>query len=130
MSIFLNILKPILLFSMIISCSSNSEPTQDDEFLELNNLKSEIEQLVTTGNCTETNDCDYIAFGSKPCGGPWSYLIYSTSIDVELLLQKVEFYNNKEQAYNLKWSVISDCAFVLPPTTINCENGNCIAIFE
>ena len=130
MSIFLNILKPILLFSMIISCSSNSEPTQDDEFLELNNLKSEIEQLVTTGNCTETSDCDYIAFGSKPCGGPWSYLIYSTSIDVELLLQKVEFYNNKEQAYNLKWDVISDCAFVLPPTTVNCENGNCIAIYE
>lgn len=129
MKIFKNTLKTIALVAIVFSCSNNPETSQEDEKLQLDSLKNEIEQLIATGICSENTDCDYIAFGSKPCGGPWSYLVYSTSINVEMLQQKVEFYNNKEQIFNLKWNVISDCSFAVPPTEVNCIDEICTAIY-
>ena len=34
------------------------------------------------------SNCDFIAFGSKACGGPKSYLVFNNSIDVDLLKEK------------------------------------------
>ena len=74
-------------------------------------------------------DCAYIAFGSKPCGGPWSYLVYSISIDVDLLKSKVKQYNKMEDEYNRKHGIASDCAIVLPPTSLNCVNDKCVGVY-
>ena len=38
--------------------------------------------LIGDAACKSDADCRAIAFGDKPCGGPWSYKIYSvTSVD-------------------------------------------------
>ena len=103
MKIFKNTLKTIALIAIVFSCSNNSETSREDERLQLDSLKNEIEQIVTEGTCTENTVCDYIAFGSKPCGGPWSYLVFSTSINVQLLKEKVAIYNQNETVFNLKW---------------------------
>ncbi len=121
--------KTIALLVSILGCSNNSEITQEEELRKLNNLKKEIEQLIAAEVCTENADCNYIAFGSKPCGGPWSYLVYSTSINVEVLQQKVEAYNTKENAYNVKWGIISDCSIVLPPAEVVCIDEKCVAMY-
>jgi len=128
MKLFKYILKTIALLAIVFSCSNNSESSEEAERIELDNLKTEIEQLITTGVCTENTDCDFIAFGSKACGGPMSYLVYSTSINVELLKEKVSIYNTNEAAFNIKWNVISDCMFLLPPTSVDCVNGECVII--
>ncbi len=124
-----HILKTIALLAIVFSCSNNSETSKQVERLELDSLKTEIEQLVATGICNESTSCDFIAFGSKSCGGPLSYLMYSTSINVDLLEEKVTIYNNNEAAFNIKWSISSDCMFLLPPTKVDCINGECIAIY-
>ena len=129
MKIFKQILKTIFLLTLVVSCTNNSETSQEEERLELDNLKEEIEQLISTGNCTENSTCDFIAFGSKPCGGPWIYLVYSTSIDVELLKTKVTTYNNYETAHNIKWGIASDCMVVMPPISVECIDGECTAIY-
>ena len=115
-----------LILILSINCS-NSENTQQEDKLELEALANEITSLADNSVCNQNNECEYIAFGSKPCGGPWSYLVYSTSIDTALLLEKVDYYNQLEKAYNLKWEIISDCSVANPPISLECLDGKCIA---
>lgn len=129
MKIFKHIIKTIAILAIVFGCSKNAEPSQDQDKLDLLNLKDEIEQIINSEGCNEIATCYFIAFGSKPCGGAWSYLVYSSAIDVELLQQKVTYYNKLESEYNIKWNVISDCMAVLPPSKVECVNGKCTAIF-
>jgi hypothetical protein len=104
-------------------------PTQEEEQAALSILKSEIENLANASVCNETNECQFIGLGSKPCGGAWSYLIYSTSIDTEKLENLVDTYNQKEKDFNATWAIVSDCALVNPPTNVECENNICVAVY-
>lgn len=128
MKIFKNTLKTIALLAIVFSCTNNSESGKEEDLAELTALQEEIELLIDSGICSENASCDYIAFGSKACGGPKTYLVYSTSIDIVLLQQKAATYNALENAYNKKWGVISDCSYVLPPNEVTCINGKCIAV--
>ncbi|WP_157207119.1 hypothetical protein [Mariniflexile maritimum] len=107
----------------------NLPTSKESEQKALNNSKKAIEALAATSVCNETTTCKFIALGSKPCGGPWSYLVYSTSIDVKKLETMVETYNKSEAAFNQKWNIASDCAYAMPPTSVNCENNTCVAIY-
>ena len=124
----------IFLFTLCLSlvafqCEDNIDSTFEEDQQELIGLKQNIEDLVSTSVCNENTECKFMAFGSKPCGGPWSYLVYSTSIDEANLKTLVANYNKKEAAYNQKWGIVSDCAMVNPPVSTSCENNTCIAIY-
>lgn len=125
----LPILFTICLFLMAFTCEDNAISSQETEQEALNASKIAIETLIATSTCNENTTCKFIAFGSKPCGGPWRYLIYSTSINVEKLEKMVEDYNKKEAEFNAKWGAFSDCSFALPPTSVNCENNTCVAVY-
>lgn len=128
---------PFRLFTLVIclslmafQCDEDIVPlTQEEEREELDIYKKTIEDLAATSVCNEDTECKFIAFGSKPCGGPWNYLIYTTSIDTEKLELWVEDYNQREADFNTNWGVASDCAVVNPPTSINCENNTCIPVY-
>jgi hypothetical protein len=111
-------------------CEEDIILTQENDKQVLISFKKEIEDLAATSVCNENTECKFIAFGSKHCGGPWSYLLYSTSIDVEKLENMVATYNAKEADFNEKWGVVSDCSAALPPTSINCENNTCIPVYQ
>ena len=123
------IIRTIALIAIVFSCTNTPEITQESEKAELSILQEEIEQLIATGTCSQNTDCNFIAFGSKPCGGAWSYLVFSATINVELLKEKVTTYNKNETAYNMKWSVVSDCMVSTPPTNVECVNGDCVVIY-
>ena len=129
MNILKNILKTIALFAIVFACTNNSTSLQENDRNELDQLQTEIELLISEGKCTENAACDFIAFGNKPCGGPWRYLVYSTSINVETLKIKVTAFNTKEASYNKKWGIASDCMAVLPPLDAECIDGVCSAIY-
>ncbi|MDD7887183.1 hypothetical protein [Flavivirga sp. 57AJ16] len=129
-------LRMILVFSYLIllvatSCSSNDNDasTYKIELEQLSLLKADIEGLAKASVCNDTTECKFIALGSKPCGGPWSYLLYTTSIDVEQLKAAVKDYNTKEAAFNLKWGITSDCTFTLRPVSASCENNTCVLMY-
>jgi len=108
------------------SCDETAETGMAAEKEALENLRTEIETLIGTTACTEDSGCDVIAFGSKPCGGPWYYLAYSTAVDTEALLEMVATYNELEATYNEKWGVLSDCEVVTAPAGVICNiNGVC-----
>lgn len=124
------ILVPLFLLLFSTQCEDDIPPfTQETEQQELAALKTEIENLANTSVCSDTFECKFIPFGSKPCGGPWGYLIYSTSIDIEELENRVEGYNRKEAIYNTQWGIASDCAVNNPPVSVNCENNACVAVY-
>ncbi len=124
------ILVPLCLLLFSTQCDEDIPPlTQEDEEQELAALKIEIENSANTSVCGSTFECKFIAFGSKPCGGSWSYLVYSTSIDTEELESMVEGYNRKEAIFNTEWGIVSDCAITNPPTSVNCENNACVAVY-
>ena len=129
MKLIKNISKTIALLAIVFGCTNNTEFTKEEDLAELTALQEEIELLIDSGVCSENSDCEFIAFGSKACGGPKTYLAFSTSINVELLQQKVATYNALENSYNKKWGIVSDCSVPSPPTKVECINGKCTAVY-
>lgn len=94
---------------------------------ELATLLAEIKVLVGTAAATEPAQCKKTGFGHKACGGPASYLIYSTQgLDEALLLQKVARYNQLDQAEQERQGLMSDCA-VVPEPGVALVGGFCVA---
>lgn len=122
----------ITLFIIISGCKSNQpvsnnnvERSRDLERLEI--MKNEILEMVKI-KCKGDSDCKFVPFGSKPCGGPWEFLIYSaSSSDENLLLQIVEEYNELEEKINKKHNRISDCSTPAKPE-LKCESSQCTEI--
>lgn len=91
----------------------------------LERMRAEILQMVADTRCDGPDECRAIAFGSKPCGGPWTYLIYSKArVDSALLAQKVAAYNAFEDEINRKYARTSDCG-VPPRPEPGCIDGHC-----
>ncbi|TXE08528.1 hypothetical protein ES711_08470 [Gelidibacter salicanalis] len=123
-----------LLSSLFIVLSANTCDNQDAMTCEemrdnLNEMKTTIQNLADTSVCNAAFECRSIALGSKPCGGPWGYLVYSTSIDTLKLSNLVATYNQQEKLMNTECGLISDCSFVSPPQQLECKNNRCIAIY-
>ena len=123
------ILAPLFLLLFSTQCDEDNVITQEEEREELNILKTEIEDLANSSICNENTECKFIGFGSKPCGGVWTYIIYSTSINTDKLESLVADYNERENEFNRTWGVISDCSLANPPTSVGCENNSCVAVF-
>lgn len=118
---------PLFLFS----CSDTQDlAAQEVEKKAIDKLKSEIVTLAESSVCSEDNNCAFVGLGSKPCGGHWQYLIYSSSIDTVKLLTKVEDCNRLEKEFNKKWDILSDCSFVVPPDSVICDDGKCKAVYS
>lgn len=121
-----------LSFSLLFlatQCDDDVISTYEEERASLNIYKESIENLAASSVCNENTECLFIAFGSKPCGGPWTYLIYSSSIDVEQLQLWVEDYNQLDQELNEEWEIVSDCSVALPPSGFECIDNVCNPIF-
>ena len=117
-------------FFVATQCDEDKPPlTYEKERAELNIYKDKIEDLAATSICNESTECLFVGFGSKPCGGPWEYLIYTNSIDINQLLLWVEDYNQLEQDLNEKWGIASDCSIAPPPSEFECINNTCNPIF-
>lgn len=96
---------------------------------ELVTFKSNIVAMASESICCDEFECRFIAFGSKPCGGPWEFLTYTTSIDTVALTSLVADYNQLEANYNINCGAVSDCSAPQPPIGFDCENNQCIPIY-
>ncbi len=115
----------LLALSALAAACDTGKSREEDKAL-LNKTREEIEALAKSHPCAPDSPCRLTGLGSKPCGGPWSYLIYPTSVDTVQLVNKVTQYNAAEAAYNMKWSVVSDCSVGLSPANVACVDGQCV----
>lgn len=90
----------------------------------LASLYRNIVDYIGTPACHE-DDCRYIGVGSKPCGGPWHYLIYSAStVNEEYLQTLVDVHAAFENYMNHRYGYLSDCSVPMPPA-VECHDGMC-----
>lgn len=92
---------------------------------ELKALYQDIVQMAGKAQATEVAQCRVVGVGAKACGGPQSYLVYSTLDGKETeLLKKVERYNGLMRMQNEQQGLMSDCAMVPEPGVV-LVNGFC-----
>ena len=110
-----------------VGCATNTpDSTPDDQTMTgLDSLGAGIDQLILDKQANGIKSCRLIAFGSKPCGGPWRYLVYSTeATDSVELTALVTEYNELEAKLNREEERASDCAMVQRPRIV-WKDGYC-----
>ncbi len=118
----------ILMFAIFLSCNNDDGPTQEQEAQELNQMFSEIETLANSEKCIDSEEWTFTSYGSKACGGPVGFIAYSTNINTDLFLRKIEEHRIAQKEFNEKWGIISDCSLPPEPIGIICENES--PVFE
>ena len=88
----------------------------------------DIRNFVSEGDCSQAGECAYLAIGSKACGGPMGYIVFSNNIDIAALKKLVDKYTADQKTYNIENNVISDCSLANPPEKIGCVDGSCVEI--
>jgi hypothetical protein len=116
------------LMGICFSCSDSEGVTQEQEAQILNQMFSEIENLASNVNCNNSSQWAFTNYGSKACGGPIGFIAYSTNIDIDSFLEKIEEHRTAQKEFNEKWGIISDCSIPSQPSGIICENGK--PVFE
>lgn len=100
---------------------------QENDQVQMKSLMKEIDSLIGTESCTDAADWKFTAIGSKACGGPSSYIAYPIKLEEEVL-PKVSQFTSMQSTFNTKYGLMSDCAMVLPPAEIRCENGKAVLV--
>ncbi|HQZ24124.1 MAG TPA: hypothetical protein PLD18_02395 [Flavobacterium sp.] len=121
----------ILALSLLLQsfqCTDTDDSSDAITSAQLETKKQEIQNYINSFSCSESVGCSFIAFGSKPCGGPGSYLVFSNSVNLTKLQEMVKNYNEMNRLYNIQTNAISDCMPVAPPTEVKCVNGVCTII--
>lgn len=114
----------VVLFGAFAAC--DNEPTRESDRAILDQQRKEILALAASGQCSGDSECRSMSLGSKPCGGPWEFFVYSTALDTQRLFAMVKEYNQNEDAYNRRWGIASDCAMATAPDSVGCLNGVCV----
>ena len=110
-----------------IALKPDNNFTQEDDQLRMKGLIQEIDSLINEEPCTDVANWKFTAIGAKACGGPSSYIAYPVQLEDEIL-PKVTQFTSMQSAFNTKYGLMSDCAIVLPPAEIICENGKAVLI--
>ena len=123
-----------LFISLLIGVSSCSKNNLDDQRaqdeLELSNQLKEIKDLANSVTCTDSEDWEFIAYGSKACGGPQGYIAYSMQIDVDKFKQMVSDYTQAEKDFNINYQITSDCKAEISPNGVVCKDGKPVLIYN
>jgi hypothetical protein len=121
----------ILALSLLLQSFQCTDPNDSSDLItsaQLETKKQEIQNYINSFSCSESVGCSFIAFGSKPCGGPRSYLLFSNGVDLTKLQAMVKTFNEMDELHNIQTNAVSDCMYALPPTEVKCVNGVCTII--
>ena len=116
-----------LLASASVVLSDNRADIKRQYHERMTDLEQQVVHLTADNACVSDCDCDAIAFGSKACGGPTTYLPYAkTTTDIETLEAKVTAFNRLQADYNRTFGIMSNCMLVTKPA-VRCLNDACRA---
>lgn len=120
----------IFLLILTLGFAGCDEVKSDQELtrLALEEQLQDIYAFLDNKNCSKDSECVFMPYGSKACGGPRGYLLFSSETDVRTLQKMVEKHRKAEASYNKQNHIISDCSIPVPPEKIACKDGKCIQI--
>jgi len=120
-----------LVFSACVS-SSEQDGQTDSEAGQLRHeqerVYSKMSEITINNSCNTSADCAIIAVGNMACGGPSSYMAYSTISMGEEVVSELKNLAERTKKLDTKLNTLnqtmSPCIFNSPPTLI-CENNKC-----
>ena len=87
---------------------------------------AQIHAMIGSAACTESAQCKTLAIGASACGGPDSYLAYSTATTAAGPLQALAMRHARQRnAELMKSGEASACQFVVDPGA-QCRAGTCV----
>ena len=90
------------------------------------NLYRSIREMVGEAACTANEQCRTLPIGHKACGGPESYLVWSSAATSEGKLRAlVDSYNQARKREVQQSGRVSDCSMMADPGA-RCEAGRCV----
>ena len=111
---------------VLAGCDNGNSTLITDGSLE--ELEQEIKAMIEPPLASSAAQCRTIAFGAKACGGPHTYLVYSTARTNEGRLRNlVNAYNRRDAERNESLGLVSDCKLVSPPP-VTLVGGQCVAV--
>ncbi|CAH0146097.1 hypothetical protein SRABI27_00413 [Pedobacter sp. Bi27] len=113
----------VLIISLMWACKDREDSMRNVDSSELDRLYKDIEKSAQQFTCENAGEWKFTAIGSKACGGASGYIAYSVKIDESTFLKKVEQFTKLQADYNQKYGVYSDCALVIQPKGVTCDNG-------
>jgi hypothetical protein len=117
-----------LISLLVVSCELATNEPLIITAEELVKQQSEIIQLSESVPCTNASEWKFTPMGNKACGGPARYIAYHQSVEREFL-DLVERFTTAQKTYNETNNVLSDCMFVGPPRTIQCEANKAVLVY-
>ena len=107
--------------------TGDGEPrTEEGDRAQLEKMRQEIDELIGDAVAASIADCRYAGLGSKPCGGPWEYIVYSvSSTDSTALAERLKAYDAFEGEMNVRYGYLSDCSVPNIPV-LAFKDGRCI----
>ncbi|GAA60961.1 hypothetical protein P20652_2833 [Pseudoalteromonas sp. BSi20652] len=95
---------------------------------DIKTAKAELNTLITDKQCDTSTQCRVIAVGSRACGGPSSFVVYSTNAaseeQVTILGEKI---TKLESNYNSQKGMMSICQHLTTPST-QCVENKCVKL--
>ena len=89
-------------------------------------LLQQLETEIGAAACDTSAQCKTIAVGHKACGGPESYLAYSTKTgDAAKVARLAADYSAERKNKNAKSGMMSTCSVVVDPGA-SCNAGRCV----
>lgn len=86
---------------------------------------AQLQALVGKAECSSDSQCQVLPVGAKACGGPASYLAWSTAnTDAGAVQALAERYRSEQQASNESSGRVSNCR-VLPVPAAACRANTC-----
>ncbi len=107
--------------------ATDGQQTEEGDRAQLAEMRREIDALVGDAVGSSIEDCRYSGLGSKPCGGPWEFVIYSaSSTDSTAPAEQLTAYNAFEAEMNERYGYISECSVPNEPV-LAYRDGRCVA---
>ncbi len=95
---------------------------------DIKTAKKELNALIANTQCDTSAQCKVMPVGSKACGGPSDYVVYSTKAanegQVSSLAKQI---TALEKAYNTQNEMMSTCQHLTAPST-QCVENKCVKL--
>jgi len=89
---------------------------------------TQLKTLTENTSCDTSTQCRVLPVGNRACGGPSSYLIYSTKHSNNEEVEKLaEHITSLESQFNAQTGMMSICQHLTAPAT-QCSDNKCVKV--
>jgi len=95
---------------------------------DIKTAKTELNSLIADNQCDTSEQCRVTPVGSRACGGPSSFAVYSTKTanETDVLAQSKKI-TSLESHYNAQNEMMSICQHLTTPST-QCVENKCVKL--